>query len=361
MIRWCLLWCLFMALPAKAHVVTQIFGEWKESSTWEIEVLFDAGYAVPEWRGDADTPAPTRAWLAGQGEEGWAALRLEAERYLRECLEIRSGGVADWQVEFIDFRKVPPDFPELLNDGAYFRMIVTGRKSLEPGATIHWKAVAGPSFVMKLAGEHAGYLTLAPGNTLPLPVGEVKAAGNPSWVETFRQGFLHVLPTGLDHILFVMGLFFFHRSWKPLVSQSLAFTVAHTVTLGLASAGLVRISSAWVDPFIALSLIAVGLENLRAKRGANKAPRLLGVFIFGLVHGLGFAGGLSAWIKPGDGFALALVCANAGVEAAQVAILAIAWILTIPLVGTPFYPKVRTAGCLGIALTGAFWLLQRFL
>lgn len=361
----CLLLSLLLASSASAHVVTQIFGDWKKDSPWEIEVLFDAGYAVPEWRGDGATPAPTREWLLSLGETGWAPLRREAERYLRECLVLSSHGKAtDWQIGFIDFTKSPPDFPELLNEGAYFRMRITS-ESREVPDTMSWSGGKRPSFVLKLPGEESTYLTLTPGQKLPFPStakpveGNASFEGHASWMEAFHQGFLHVAQSGMDHLLFVLGLFFYQRKWRPLLWQSLAFTLAHTVTLGFAAAGLVRLPENLIQPMIALSLVAVALENLRPSEKQNTPLRLAIVFGFGLIHGLGFAGALSVWLKPGDGFLTALLCANLGVEAAQATILAIAWILTMPLHTSPFYPRLRLAGCLMIAVLGAAWAIQR--
>lgn len=349
---------MLLAVSARGHVVTQISGDWKAGDPWEIEVMFDAGYAMPEMRGDRNAPAPERKWLVGLGEAGWAPLRQEAEHYLRECLQVQSNGkTVAWRVEFIDFKKSPPDFPELLNDGAYFRMKLTGEAPLESGARIAWQPGERPSFVLKM--PEAGYLTLAPGQSAPLPVREAVAAGRAPWIESFRQGFLHVLPMGLDHVLFVMGLFFYHRAWRPLLSQSLAFTLAHTVTLGLAAAGWVRVSGAWVEPMIALSLVVIALENLRSSTKDAGPARLGIVFGFGLVHGLGFAGALSVWLKPGDGFLTSLLAANLGVEAAQASLLAAAWCLTLRWHVSPLYRRARWAGCVAIAGIGAFWCLLR--
>ncbi|GAA5123643.1 hypothetical protein GCM10023212_22310 [Luteolibacter yonseiensis] len=356
---------MLFATTARGHVVTQIFGEWKNDDPWEIEVLFDAGYAVPEWRGDGATAAPTRDWLLKLGEPGWAPLRLESERYLRECLTLTSGGKpVTWRVEFIDFAKSPPDFPELLNDGAYFRMRLTS-SFLEMPDKMSWSVGGRPSLVLKLPGQESGYLTLAPGQSLPFPrppesvASPAPVTGRASWIEAFQQGFAHVLPKGLDHLLFVLGLFFYRRRWRPLISQSLAFTLAHTVTLGLAAAGWVRVSASWVEPLIALSLVAVALENLRPAGNRNTILRHAIVFSFGLIHGLGFAGSLSVWLKPGDGFFIALFSANLGVEAAQAVIIVLAWIATLPLYRTPYYPRLRVGACLSIAALGLFWAIQR--
>lgn len=348
-----------IALSASGHVVTQIFGEWKTVDPWEIEVLFDAGYAVPEWRGDINTPPPSREWLVNLGETGWAPLRAEAERYLRESLTVKAAGKpVTWRVEFIDFSKSPPDFPELLNDGAYFRMSITTDHPAGP-SELTWSDGPRPSFVLKLPGKDAGYLTLAPGQSLPLPSEAKPSAGRAPWIEAFRQGFLHVLPKGIDHLLFVLGLFFYRRQWRPLLSQSLAFTAAHTVTLGLAAAGIVTVSGAWVEPLVAISLTVVALENLRPGEKKQTLARHAIVFGFGLVHGLGFAGALSVWLKPGDGFLAGLLSANLGVEAAQVAIMGIAWILTIGWHRSPGYAGVRRAGCHIIAGAGLLLAIDR--
>ncbi len=353
------LWLCFIAATsmARGHVVTQIYGEWKAAdSAWQIEILFDAGYAVPEWRGDESAPAPRREWLAGLGEAGWAPLRAEAERYLRECLAVESAaGVSEWEVVFPDFAETPPDFPVLLNDGAYFRMELRGTERLVGTPIVRWAEGERPTLVLRLPGKEGqgAYLSLPAGQSAEL------AGGRPDWHETFRQGFLHVVPEGWDHVLFVMGLFFYRRAWRPLLAQSLAFTAAHTVTLGLAAGGLVRVSGGWVEPVIALSLVAVALENLRSEQPRAGRVRLPIVFGFGLIHGLGFAGALSTWLQPGKGFMTALLSANLGVEAAQAAVLAVAWIATLRWHRTKIYRAVRLSGCLAIAATGAWWFAGR--
>lgn len=355
-------WIWLLAVSwAGAHVVTQLYAEWEqpEGGPWKMAVQFEAGYADPAIRNDPMAPAPDRQWLMAQGEEGWARLRTESERYLRECLIIREAGKEiPWQVEFLDFKTNPPDFIKLLTDGAYLRMGVTPVNSPSGPVTLDWQAGEGrPTFVVKLEGAEGGYLTLNPGDSRKIGEDSPPASGL-LWT-SFRQGFEHVVPEGWDHVLFVMGLFFYRRKWRPLLAQSLAFTVAHTVTLGLAAGGIVKVSGGWVEPVIALSLVAVALENFRAEKEANQHLRLAIVFGFGLIHGLGFAGALSEWLKPGEGFLPSLLCANLGVEAAQAALLAAAWVLTIGWHRSNGYRIVRAMACLSIAAIGSYWAMQR--
>jgi len=364
------LWVVFgiwviVATSAGAHVVSQLYAEWSQpkGKPWEMAVQFEAGYADPSIRADPMAPAPDRQWLVNQGEEGWERLRKEAEQYFRECLILRDGQqVIPWKVEFIDFGKNPPDFIKLLTDGAYLRMRVTPVKPSAGPVTLDWQAGEGrPTFVVKLEGAEGGYLTLNPGTSQVIgkePGKEPARAFGLLWT-AFRQGFEHVVPQGWDHVLFVIGLFFYRRKWRPLLAQSLAFTVAHTVTLGLAAGGIVKVSGGWVEPVIALSLVAVALENFRAEREANNHLRLAIVFGFGLIHGLGFAGALSEWLKPGEGFLPSLLCANLGVEVAQAFLLATAWIVTMGWYRSKGYRWVRAVACLAIAVTGTYWAIQR--
>lgn len=361
-----LLW-FAMASAGWGHVVTQLYAEWKpEPHSWKMEVLFEAGFAVPAIREDPVAAAPDRPWLLGQGESGWATLRTEAERYLRECLTIESSGQpVEWKAEFVDFKSDPPAFPVLLTNGAYLRINVEPAVASAGPVTLRWKAGENrPTFILKTAEADGGYLTLVPGHsgTVGAAAGQPDAETTPTegpLATSFKQGFLHVVPKGWDHVLFVLGLFFYRRKWRPLLMQSLAFTAAHTVTLGLAAAGIVKVSGNWVEPVIALSLVAVALENLRASKEANGGVRLAVVFGFGLIHGLGFAGALSVWLKPGDGFLPSLLMANLGVEAAQAALLAGAWVLTIGWHRTEAYRWVRLAACLGIAGIGSWWAFER--
>ena len=140
-----------------------------------------------------------------------------------------------------------------------------------------------------------------------------------------KIGFVHIVPKGLDHILFVLGLFFYAARWRPLLGQVTLFTLAHTTTLMLASTGHIVVSPNLVEPLIAASIIYVAFENLRSER--LHAGRLVVVFAFGLLHGLGFASVLGDIGLADDQFMISLISFNIGVELGQLAVLVPAFLL----------------------------------
>ena len=351
---------LLLLQPLAAHVVSQIYGEFREEGdSWELEILFDAGFADPAARNDPAAPQPTRDWLVALPAAEQIRLTDEARRYLEEILALRSNGQAvAWTVDFPDFDTSPPDFPELLNDGAYFHARIAPVAATAADLAIGLAAGEHPDLVVKLPSTgQAAYLTVAPGGEAVLKAAGAVPAGRHAAAVAFKQGVLHVVPHGLDHILFVLGIFLLERRWRPLLWQSLAFTAAHTLTLGLAAAGLVKVPGHIVEPLIALSITALAVENLFVREA--KPWRLWLVFAFGLVHGLGFAGVLASWIQPGAGFLPTLVAANLGVEVGQVAVLAAAWLLTLRWHDSRAWPPFRRGACIALALAGLWWFAER--
>ncbi|MDF1811933.1 MAG: HupE/UreJ family protein [Verrucomicrobiales bacterium] len=174
-----------------------------------------------------------------------------------------------------------------------------------------------------------------------------------------KRGFLHVIPLGMDHILFVLGMFLMTRKWKPLLLQVSAFTVAHTLTLWLASAGWVNLPPKIVEPIIAASIVVVAVENIFQKE--YRHWRLLIVFSFGLIHGLGFAGVMSTKLDSTQSLLVGLVGINIGVEIAQIGIIIAALILTSFVAKNPaVYRKfVVIPGSILIAAAGIWWVLER--
>jgi hypothetical protein len=136
-------------------------------------------------------------------------------------------------------------------------------------------------------------------------------------------GFDHIVPKGLDHILFVLGLFFLSTRISPLLWQISAFTLAHTITLALAALGYVRVPPSIVEPLIAASIVFVAVENLLTTGLSPWRPFV--VFGFGLLHGLGFASVLGAFGLPEGAFVPALIGFNLGVEFGQLSVVAVAF------------------------------------
>jgi len=195
----------------------------------------------------------------------------------------------------------------------------------------------------------------------PFPI----AANNPppshvdiAW-QYLQLGFKHIVPEGLDHILFVLGIFLLTTKLKPILVQVTAFTIAHSVTLGLTMYGIVSLSSRIVEPMIALSIAYVAIENILTARLTPWRPAV--VFGFGLLHGMGFAGALTELNLPRQEIIPALISFNIGIELAQLTVIATAyfgvamWIQNKPWYRTRF---VIPASAL-IAATGLFWTVQR--
>jgi hypothetical protein len=163
-----------------------------------------------------------------------------------------------------------------------------------------------------------------------------------------------------DHILFVVGLFLLAPRLKPLLIQVTAFTVAHSITLGLCMADIVHLPSRLVETTIAASIAFVAIENICYKE--LKPWRWMVVFCFGLIHGLGFASALKELGLPPGHFFPALISFNVGVEAGQLTVIAVAAALTVWFWKKTWYRAAIVIPCsIVIAGIGLFWAGQRAL
>jgi hydrogenase/urease accessory protein HupE len=202
------------------------------------------------------------------------------------------------------------------------------------------------------AGQVSEPFPLSPGMAQALSTGQVFA--DYTWL-----GFTHILPKGIDHILFVLGIFLLSLHWRPLLYQVTAFTLAHSITLALSLYGLVSLPSSVVEPLIALSIVYVAVENVITRE--LKPWRVYVVFAFGLLHGLGFAGVLTELGLPRNEFLTALIAFNVGVELGQLAVISMAFLA----VGLWFRDRtwyragIVIPGSALIALVGAYWTLER--
>lgn len=227
---------------------------------------------------------------------------------------------------------------------------------------IGWDAGFGSVVVRQVGGGEDAYTAILEGGAISeaLPRDGYAAEGAlPVFGRFIVSGFEHIIPKGLDHILFVLGLFFFSLRLSPLLWQVTAFTLAHTVTLALASLGIVSIPASIVEPLIAASIVYVAVENILG--GKVGWTRVAVVFGFGLLHGLGFASVLSDVGLPEGRFVIALIGFNIGVELGQLAVIAAAFALTaLPFGRTDWYRRaIAVPASLAIAGVGAWWTFER--
>lgn len=174
-----------------------------------------------------------------------------------------------------------------------------------------------------------------------------------------RLGVRHIIPLGTDHILFVTSLCLLSNHIKTIFWQATAFTIAHSVTLALSMKGILVAPGAVVEPIIALSILFVAIENILL----NKLMpwRILIVFLFGLIHGLGFASALNEIGLPRNKFYTSIVSFNAGVEIGQILVIAgVFFLIIFPFGKKEWYRKfiVYPASIL-IGIIALYWFLQR--
>lgn len=217
--------------------------------------------------------------------------------------------------------------------------------------------------VIKNGGEEQGPTQWLEGgrDSEPFPVAaDIKRVSRTAVARQYLAlGFTHILPKGLDHILFVVGIFLLTTRWRPVLTQVTAFTLAHSITLGLTIYGIVSLPPAVVEPLIALSIAYVAIENLVTSQ--LKPWRVALVFGFGLLHGMGFAGVLRELGLPRSELMTALVTFNLGVEGGQLTVIGMAFLALACWRSNPtsYRRLIVVPASLMIAITGFYWTVQR--
>ena len=174
-----------------------------------------------------------------------------------------------------------------------------------------------------------------------------------------KLGYTHILPNGFDHILFVLGIFFLNPKLKPVIWQATAFTIAHSITLGLAMYGIIKPVSSIVEPVIALSIVFVAVENILSTQ--LKWWRILIVFCFGLIHGCGFATALTEVGLPANDYLLSLISFNIGVELGQLSVILLAFLFVGKWFGQKSWYRQRIVMPVSfmIGMVALYWTIER--
>lgn len=375
-----LLWCAAV-FSAAAHipVIAAATATIEPDGKYRLNLTFD----VPPWVLDVPpmdaTDDAMNAWLNGPTNALAASLNAAQSRFTKEFAMVTDKGaggvdkiifpsVADLE----HYKKSVPivQLPVMLPLSVKGKLPAGSRS-----VSFHFPAVMGiVAVTVNRPGQTLSTLVANAGETTPpIPIqldAAVAVATNagpvaePGRWRVARQyltlGFEHILPEGTDHILFVLGLFLLSCRLKPLLWQVTAFTVAHSITLGLAMYGVFRLPSSLVEPLIAASITFVAVENICTPE--LKPWRPVVVFCLGLIHGLGFSSVLLSLGLPRQDFATALVAFNGGVELGQLAVITSAFLAIGWWRNRTWYRRaIVIPASAVIAATGIFWTVQRTL
>ncbi len=382
MIKRVFLALLFGAITASAHQVDTVELELLQTDgKWKLVGLLDIAYMMPETRGVEGAPPLFRNDVMAAKPETHARYTRVAEETMRKLLKLDyNGKELKWDIHFPDFEKSPLVLPPEEGGWALMRVEIITPALPGPGNfSAFWKDELQSDLyiifeegtdmpeIFPISSGMSEVLLKVPEGTNKPSVTPTRVAQTENWIISgyghvishnfFRAMYKLKVPEGLDHLLFILGLFLLAPRLKPLMAQSLLFTFAHSITLALAVFGLISLPSRPVEILIAASIAWIGIENLLVKK--LKPSRLYLVFGFGLLHGLGFAGMLLEKIGhlKGKDLALPLIGFNVGVELAQVTVLAIAALILWPL--RKWTNKIQLGGSALIALAGLFWMFER--
>lgn len=367
--------------PLKAHQVDTVEFEFQQlDGIWRLHGIMDIAYMLPDRRRDPNSGAMERAVVMSFSKKELERIRKETENTLRKYLSLTHAGKSlRWQIEFPDFKKQPFTLPPDYGGTALITVNLLVDTQPIPGEfKVHWSSKERATLIILDELSNEGIpVPVEPGESLSLiKVSMAEAAkksdsnqaksGKLSTVHLsanvtsrwIKSGFLHVVPKGLDHMLFIMGLFLAVLAFKPMLWQSLLFTVAHSITLGACALGWLP-QWGWVEVFIAVSIAFIGIENLmRVKIGKR---RYIIVFIFGLIHGLGFASVFIEQVSSvtQDKLLSPLLFFNLGVELAQIAVIILAALLFSLIKNKKSKQRVQIIGSVLITCAGLIWMIQR--
>ena len=355
---------LLFALPARAHELRPAIADMlldSEQATITIALNLEAVVAGIGAEHDDTDDAPEAELYERLRNNDPAALREAFEGQAKDFLSkltLQSDGAP--LSSTITAIAIPPvGDPDISREST-----LTLRAALLAGTNsvvFGWDKTLG-ALILRAPGKTEPYSAYLTDGMISDPI-PVTGAETPSTLETVWDyvviGFTHILPKGLDHILFVVGLFLLAARLRPLLWQVTAFTIAHTVTLALGITGAVSIPPAIVEPLIAASIVWVCVENIFSDKMASWRPVV--VFAFGLLHGLGFAGVLGEIGMPSSQFFTALLSFNLGVEFGQLTVIAACFLIVgLWFRNKPWYRiRITVPASVLIACIGAYWFVER--
>lgn len=357
---------LCLASIGKAHQVETVEFEFQRlDNVWRLHGEMDIAYMLPETRGiPGGMPLSRRAVMKAPPEE-LARIRRETEKTLRRLLTMTfASEPIKWRIEFPDFDKDPFKLPEEYADWALMTVrLVVDTQSGTGDFAIHWdKDDKAELIILTSDNEDGEIVSVQPGGSLVLLHQEADKEAVAASVHSFSSwvlsGFRHVLPLGLDHMLFIFGLFVAVLKWRPMLSQSLLFTLSHSLTLALCAFGWISLEPRLIEIFIAFSIAFIGIEDLlRVKVGKR---RYVLVFVFGLLHGMGFANVLADKVSgvPKEDLVKPLLGFNLGVELAQITVILLGFLLFM-VIGKKRRKIGQTLSACVVALAGLGWMVER--
>ncbi len=369
---------LAFAASAEGHAMKQVRAEIRAADgVWHASVWLEAWALYPEDgpKVPPGTPGDPKmsgnAWVAGLDADDHRVMRETAEEFLCSIFILTLAGEnLEASYSFPDYTVERPVLKETDEGAAVVRIDLTGK--FPPGVSgpleLVWNDDEDEPLALEVITPRPGkkpkisVMRLAPRDE-PTELMTIEASGvveetkESTLVGWIVAGFEHILPKGLDHILFILGLFLLQPKLKPLLWQTSAFTVAHSITLALAILGILTAPASVVEPMIALSIAYVGIENLWVKE--LKPWRVALVFGLGLLHGMGFATVLKELELPEGEILKPLVGFNIGVELGQITVLALAFAATFWFMKKPGFEKFRKVASAAIAVTGLYWTVER--
>lgn len=345
---------LLSGLAAHAHEIgtTRVSALFNQGRTYEIQIVTDAATLAEKLEASSGRPAPVSISPAGL-----QSVLANADPQFRKRLKVIFGS-----------SEVAPAIAYSVSPGtgpgtAVATIRLTGQ--IQPGAFSWSYAWTFASYALTMQSEAS-----APPATQWLEGGqssapfqvEVPTTPPTRWATALRYltlGFTHIVPNGLDHMLFVLGIYLLSGRARSVLLQVSAFTVAHSITLGLSLYGVVAVSSKIVEPLIAVSIAYVAIENIFLAE--LKSRRVALVFAFGLLHGMGFAGALKDLGLPRSEFLTALLSFNVGVETGQLAVIGTAFILIGWYCANRSWYRSRIVvpASAAIACLAVYWTVQR--